>query len=87
MSAIAQTIPRATLANRVGRSARDWLPAVAVFGLGIVAWQWLIPDVFGVQRFLLPQQVGPADQGVEIHPHLRGFTSRGRHEHVLEPTG
>jgi NitT/TauT family transport system permease protein len=55
MSAIAQAIPRATLANRVGRSARDWLPAVAVFGLGIVAWQWLIPDVFGVQRFLLPR--------------------------------
>jgi NitT/TauT family transport system permease protein len=55
VSAIAQAIPRATLANRVGRSARDWLPAVAVFGLGIVAWQWLIPDVFGVQRFLLPR--------------------------------
>jgi NitT/TauT family transport system permease protein len=55
VSAIAQTIPRATLANRVGRNARDWLPAVAVFGLGIVAWQWLIPDVFGVQRFLLPR--------------------------------
>jgi NitT/TauT family transport system permease protein len=55
VSAIAQPIPRATLANRVGRSARDWLPAVAVFGLGIVAWQWLIPDVFGVQRFLLPR--------------------------------
>jgi NitT/TauT family transport system permease protein len=55
VSAIAQTIPRATLANRVGRNARDWLPAVAVFGLGIVGWQWLIPDVFGVQRFLLPR--------------------------------
>jgi NitT/TauT family transport system permease protein len=55
VSAIAQPIPRATLANRVGRGARDWLPAVAVFGLGIVAWQWLIPDVFGVQRFLLPR--------------------------------
>jgi NitT/TauT family transport system permease protein len=26
-----------------------------VFGLGIIAWQWLIPDVFGVQRFLLPR--------------------------------
>ena len=38
--------------NRIGRSARDWLPAVAVFGVGIVAWQWLIPDIFGVQRFL-----------------------------------
>ena len=55
MSAIAQAIPRATLANRVGRRARDWIPSVAVFGLGIIAWQWLIPDVFGVQRFLLPR--------------------------------
>jgi NitT/TauT family transport system permease protein len=55
MSAIAQPIPRATLANRVGRRARDWIPAVVVFGLGIVAWQWLFPDVLGVQRFLLPR--------------------------------
>jgi NitT/TauT family transport system permease protein len=55
MSAIAQPIPRATLANRVGRRARDWIPAVVVFGLGIVAWQWLLPDVFGVERFLLPR--------------------------------
>ena len=55
MSTIAQAIPRATLANRVGRRARDWIPSVAVFGLGIIAWQWLIPDVFGVQRFLLPR--------------------------------
>jgi NitT/TauT family transport system permease protein len=55
MSAIAQPIPRATLADRVGRRARDWVPALVVFGLGLVAWQWLIPDVFGVQRFLLPR--------------------------------
>jgi NitT/TauT family transport system permease protein len=55
VSAIAQEIPRATLTNRVGRRARDWLPSVAVFGLGIIAWQWLIPDVFGVKRFLLPR--------------------------------
>jgi NitT/TauT family transport system permease protein len=55
VSAIAQPIPRATLANRVGRRARDWVPAVVVFGLGIVAWQWLLPDVLGVERFLLPR--------------------------------
>lgn len=55
MSAIAQPIPRATLTDRVGRRARDWIPSLAVFALGIVAWQWLIPDVFGVQRFLLPK--------------------------------
>jgi NitT/TauT family transport system permease protein len=55
VSAIAQPIPRATLASRVGTRARDWIPAVAVFGLGIVAWQWLLPDVFGIERFLLPR--------------------------------
>jgi NitT/TauT family transport system permease protein len=55
MSTIAQAIPRTTLADRVGRRARDWVPSFAVFALGIVAWQWLIPDVFGVKRFLLPR--------------------------------
>jgi ABC-type nitrate/sulfonate/bicarbonate transport system permease component len=55
MSTIAQPIPRATLANRVGRRARDWIPAVAVFGLGILAWQWFLPDVVHVKRFLLPR--------------------------------
>ena len=55
MSTIAQPIPRATLANRVGRRARDWIPAVAVFALGIIAWQWFLPDVVHVKRFLLPR--------------------------------
>src|SRR5919198_6028298 len=55
MSTIAQPIPRATLANRVGRRARDWIPAVAVFALGILAWQWFLPDVVHVKRFLLPR--------------------------------
>jgi NitT/TauT family transport system permease protein len=55
VSAIAQPIPRATLASRVGTRARDWIPALAVFGLGILAWQWLLPDVFGIERFLLPR--------------------------------
>jgi NitT/TauT family transport system permease protein len=55
VSTIAQPIPRATLANRVGRRARDWIPALVVFGLGIVAWQWFFPEVLGVERFLLPR--------------------------------
>jgi NitT/TauT family transport system permease protein len=55
VSAIAQPIPQGTLAGRVGRRAQDWIPALAVFGLGIASWQWLIPDVFHVQRFLLPR--------------------------------
>jgi NitT/TauT family transport system permease protein len=36
------------------RRLRDWIPGVAVFGLGIVAWQWLVPAV-GIQKFLLPR--------------------------------
>ncbi len=37
------------LGRRVGR----WLPALAVFGFGLVAWQWILPAL-GVERFLLP---------------------------------
>jgi NitT/TauT family transport system permease protein len=55
VSVMAQPIPQGTLVSRVGRRAQDWIPAVLVFGLGIAAWQWLIPDVFHVQRFLLPR--------------------------------
>jgi NitT/TauT family transport system permease protein len=55
MSSIAQPIPRGAVARRVGRRARDWLPAAIVFALGIIAWQWLIPDVLHVKRFLLPR--------------------------------
>jgi NitT/TauT family transport system permease protein len=55
VSTIAQPIPPGTLAGRVGRRARDWIPAVAVFALGILAWQWFLPDVVHIQRFLLPR--------------------------------
>ena len=37
------------LGRRVGR----WLPALAVFAFGLVAWQWILPAL-GVERFLLP---------------------------------
>ena len=30
-----------------------WLPAVVVFAIGIVAWEWVLPAL-GVERFLLP---------------------------------
>jgi NitT/TauT family transport system permease protein len=55
MSTIAQPIPRGTLAGRVGRRARDWVPALGVFALGLAAWQWFFPDVLHVERFLLPR--------------------------------
>ena len=35
--------------------ARSWLPAIVVFALGLVAWQWVLPDVLGVESFLLPR--------------------------------
>jgi NitT/TauT family transport system permease protein len=37
----------------VGRRVVDWMPAVVVLALGIVAWQGLVRGL-GVQRFLLP---------------------------------
>lgn len=33
----------------------EWLPAFVVFAIGLATWQWLLPDVFGIQRFLLPR--------------------------------
>ncbi len=54
MSAIAQAVPRGALARGVGRRVAAWIPAVAVFGLGIAAWQWLVP-VIGIDTYLLPR--------------------------------
>lgn len=34
---------------------RNWLPALAVFALGLLSWQWLLPDVLGIENFLLPR--------------------------------
>jgi NitT/TauT family transport system permease protein len=38
----------------VRRRLADWLPAIVVFCLAIVAWQ-LVIDVFDIQKFLLPK--------------------------------
>ena len=38
----------------VRRKAIDWIPALAVFVLGIAAWQGLVA-AFHVQEFLLPK--------------------------------
>jgi NitT/TauT family transport system permease protein len=40
---------------QIRERVREWLPAIVVFALGLVAWQWLLPDVLGVQEFLLPR--------------------------------
>jgi NitT/TauT family transport system permease protein len=41
--------------RRLGERVREWAPAIVVFGLGLVAWQWILPDVLGVEDFLLPR--------------------------------
>ena len=41
--------------RRTIERVREWLPAIVVFGLGLAAWQWLLPDVLGVEEFLLPR--------------------------------
>jgi NitT/TauT family transport system permease protein len=37
----------------LGRRLASWVPAIVVFGLGIAAWQWILPAL-GVERYLLP---------------------------------
>jgi NitT/TauT family transport system permease protein len=32
---------------------RRWVPAIIVFGLGLVSWQWVLPWL-GIERYLLP---------------------------------
>ena len=54
MTTLAEAVPRGTLVRGIGRRTRDWIPALVVFGLGIAAWQWLLPAL-GVQKFLLPR--------------------------------
>ena len=49
------TAPEPAASRRIGEQVRYWLPAVVVFALGLAAWQWLLPDVLGVEEFLLPR--------------------------------
>jgi NitT/TauT family transport system permease protein len=48
-----QPLPRGSLAQSVGRRARDWAPAVLVFVIGIALWEGLVRGL-DVERFLLP---------------------------------
>jgi len=41
--------------TRLTKSVRSWLPAAVVFATGLVSWQWLLPDVAGIESFLLPR--------------------------------
>ena len=51
--AVVEPIPPGT-AGEIGRHARDWIPAVAVFVLGIGLWQGLT-TALDVETFLLPK--------------------------------
>jgi NitT/TauT family transport system permease protein len=39
--------------SAIARRLRQWVPAIVVFGIGIAAWQWVLPAL-GVERYLLP---------------------------------
>ncbi len=50
--AIVEPIPPGLL-SRFGRGVRDWVPAAAVFVVGIGLWEGAVQG-FGIQNFLLP---------------------------------
>lgn len=50
MTSIAHAAPAH---GATARRLRTWVPAAAVFGIGIVAWQWILPAL-GIERYLLP---------------------------------
>jgi len=51
VSTYAQTAPGAHSAW--GRRLRSWVPVLIVFGVGIAAWEWILPAL-GIERYLLP---------------------------------
>ena len=55
MSTVAHPVAGPATLGRARARLRSWIPAVVVFGFGIVAWQWILPDVVHVKRFLLPR--------------------------------
>ena len=55
MSAITAPAPEHRHGGATRAAARSWLPAAFVFGIGLVCWQWIFPDVLGVKPFLLPR--------------------------------
>lgn len=55
MSTLVAPNQPASRGDRLGHSARSWLPAALVFGIGLLCWQWVFPDVLGVRSYLLPR--------------------------------
>ena len=54
MSGMALTELKPGMSARLGRQARDWVPALVVFVLAIAVWQGAIA-AFHIQQFLLPK--------------------------------
>lgn len=54
MSGMAVTEITPGVGTRLGRRARDWIPALVVFVLAIAVWQGAIA-AFDIQQFLLPK--------------------------------
>jgi NitT/TauT family transport system permease protein len=52
VSAVAAEAPRRTWS--LTRWLRTWVPAIAVFAVGLAVWQWVLPAI-GVERYLLPR--------------------------------
>ena len=52
---MSESVSTSERSRRLGEQIRYWVPAVVVFALGLAAWQWLLPDVLGVEDFLLPR--------------------------------
>jgi NitT/TauT family transport system permease protein len=55
MTAAAHERRRQPPARRFLSWFREWLPAFVVFAIGLAVWQWVLPDVLGIERFLLPR--------------------------------
>jgi NitT/TauT family transport system permease protein len=55
MSTIAAPETGRSSLDRTTAAARAWVPALLVFAIGIVCWQWVFPDLLGVKSFLLPR--------------------------------
>jgi NitT/TauT family transport system permease protein len=54
MTVVAEPTTRGTVIREVRTRAVDWIPAIVVFFLAILAWQ-LVIDAFHIQKFLLPK--------------------------------
>ena len=54
LSTVVVSAPGRTLARGVGRSIRDWIPALVILVAVLVGWELAI-DVFDIERFLLPK--------------------------------